>query len=271
MEPTSPDRAATTAISLRVCVCARRLGCCCVHHRHHHHHDASSAATAPCGTKPAGTPTVTLVGGSYFSVLFQQNLNHYNPGWPGFLDVAWAIGTNQTSDDGFTILSQIPDYWPHLQAQQTNFSVPILVPNIDCDHCTLRVRYHPNSASHRAPASAPISILTRCIHDRRAHGAHLPQLRRHQDRQVRVAVAVSHLVRPRPIARSPSCSRSLALTATVAGARSLLPCSRARRSVSRTRRTRSCRSRPRAPLRLSCWARSACAPSRACRSSRRRA
>ena len=149
MEPTSPDRAATTAISLRVCVCARRLGCCCVHHRHHHHHDASSAATAPCGTKPAGTPTVTLVGGSYFSVLFQQNLNHYNPGWPGFLDVAWAIGTNQTSDDGFTILSQIPDYWPHLQAQQTNFSVPILVPNIDCDHCTLRVRYHPNSASHR--------------------------------------------------------------------------------------------------------------------------
>lgn len=22
---------------------------------------------------------------------FQQNLNHYNPGWPGYLDVSWGV------------------------------------------------------------------------------------------------------------------------------------------------------------------------------------
>ena len=38
---------------------------------------------APCGTQPASEPQITLVGGQLFYVLLQQNLNHYNPGWPG--------------------------------------------------------------------------------------------------------------------------------------------------------------------------------------------
>ena len=45
-----------------------------------------------------------------------------------------------TSDDNFTTLYVLPDYWAHLQAAQTNFSVAVLVPNIDCAHCVLRVR-----------------------------------------------------------------------------------------------------------------------------------
>ena len=38
----------------------------------------------PCGKGiPAEQPRVTLTGGRGFSVLLQQNLNHYNPGHAG--------------------------------------------------------------------------------------------------------------------------------------------------------------------------------------------
>jgi len=97
----------------------------------------------PCGLLPAGDPVLKLVGGEGFSILLQQNLNHYNPGWPGYIDVAYAVGPNPKSGD-FKLLAQISDYWPHLQAKQTNFSIPISVPNVDCPHCVIRVRYHPN-------------------------------------------------------------------------------------------------------------------------------
>lgn len=99
---------------------------------------------APCGTQPVGSPVLKLRGGTIFYLLVQQNLNHYNPGHPGFIDVAWDVGTNQTSDSQFTDLNAISDYWPHFQGTQTNFSIPIYVPDVFCEHCTLRVRYHPN-------------------------------------------------------------------------------------------------------------------------------
>ena len=54
------------------------------------------------------------------------------------------MGASPRSED-FTTLATVPDYWPHLQAQQTNFTVVVKVPDISCAHCTLRVRYHPNS------------------------------------------------------------------------------------------------------------------------------
>jgi hypothetical protein len=85
-----------------------------------------------------------LVGGEGYNVIFQQNLNHYNPGWPGYLDVAYSTIPNPTSDDNFTMLAVVPDFWAHLQAAQTNFSVPVLVPTLDCAHCVLRVRYLPH-------------------------------------------------------------------------------------------------------------------------------
>ena len=80
---------------------------------------------APCGTKPPGNATAFLTAGTTFTILFQQNLNHYNPGWPGFLDVAYGVGNNQTSDSQFTILQQIPDYWPHLQVRFTSISTTL--------------------------------------------------------------------------------------------------------------------------------------------------
>lgn len=39
---------------------------------------------APCGTFPPQTPTTTLTGGSTLNVQFQQNLNHYMIGKPGY-------------------------------------------------------------------------------------------------------------------------------------------------------------------------------------------
>jgi len=102
-------------------------------------------AQGPCGKKlPPTKPTTTLYSGTTVYVSFQQNLNHYNPGWPGFLDVAYAKGPTHNTDDEFEVLAQIPDYWSHSQSSQTNFSVPILIPDLPCDWCTLRIRYHPN-------------------------------------------------------------------------------------------------------------------------------
>jgi len=98
---------------------------------------------APCGGLPSQAPH-SVHGGSLYDVVFQQNLNHYNPANPGFMDVAIFMGADPTSDDNFTTLAVLPDYWAHLQAAQSNFTVPVLLPNIDCEHCTLRVRYHPN-------------------------------------------------------------------------------------------------------------------------------
>jgi hypothetical protein len=100
--------------------------------------------TAPCGTKTPSTPQIVLPSGTTFYVQFQQNLNHYNPGYPGFLDISYAVGSTPPNQDSFILLEEVPDRWTHLQAAQTNFSVPILIPNMDCIWCTLQVRYHPN-------------------------------------------------------------------------------------------------------------------------------
>eukprot|EP00761_Pharyngomonas_kirbyi_P003362 gb/GECH01003366.1/.p1 GENE.gb/GECH01003366.1/~~gb/GECH01003366.1/.p1 ORF type:complete len:458 (+),score=112.03 gb/GECH01003366.1/:1-1374(+) len=86
---------------------------------------------------------MTWRGGTGVNVKFQQNLNHYNPGHPGFMDIAWAEGSNP-SDSDFKVVSRVNDWWSHSQADQTNFTVHANVPNIDCDHCVLRVRYVPN-------------------------------------------------------------------------------------------------------------------------------
>ena len=94
-------------------------------------------------TQPSGPPSAVLVAGEGHHVLFQQNLNHYNPGYPGYLDV--SIATLAGSQVGnWTVLARVPDYWAHLQAKQTNFTVPVQLPATPCDACVLRVRYAPH-------------------------------------------------------------------------------------------------------------------------------
>lgn len=108
------------------------------------------APNAPCGagnpwwSRPVGSPTATLLGGSTYRVHFQQNLNHYNVGHPGYLKLAWSCGVNQTSDMQFTDLTGVPDYWAHWQSTQTNFSLAVSVPNVNCPLATLQGMYHPN-------------------------------------------------------------------------------------------------------------------------------
>lgn len=92
-----------------------------------------------CGGKP-GAISATLNGLSGTTVLLEQNLNHYNPGWPGVMDV--ALGP--TDDGPWTTLASLPDFYAHLQAKQTNFSMPVFIPVSSCKACVLRVRYMPN-------------------------------------------------------------------------------------------------------------------------------
>jgi hypothetical protein len=96
-----------------------------------------------CGVAP-GAPVATLAGGQGYAVTLQQNLNHWNPGWPGIMDVAIAASAAAGDAGNWTTLTSVPDYWPHLQAAQTNFTVPVYVPNEPCIGCVLRVRYLPN-------------------------------------------------------------------------------------------------------------------------------
>eukprot|EP00158_Paraphelidium_tribonemae_P000153 Partr_v1_DN1861_c0_g1_i1_m45594 putative Chitin binding domain len=96
-----------------------------------------------CGVAP-GAPVATLAGGQGYAVTLQQNLNHWNPGWPGIMDVAIAASAAAGDAGNWTTLTSVPDYWPHLQAAQTNFTVPVYVPNEPCAGCVLRVRYLPN-------------------------------------------------------------------------------------------------------------------------------
>jgi len=60
-------------------------------------------------------------------VLLQQSLNHYQPGNEGWIDVAWSAEANPSSDDNFTVLARIEDVYEHMQAKQTNYSIPITV------------------------------------------------------------------------------------------------------------------------------------------------
>lgn len=59
------------------------------------------------------------------------------------MDVSFATAAGAVAGD-WSVLTTIPDYWSHLQASQTNFSIPIVVPDLDCDACVFRVRYSPN-------------------------------------------------------------------------------------------------------------------------------
>jgi hypothetical protein len=98
-----------------------------------------------CGDKtrfPVGTPR-KWVAGSKVTIQFQQNLNHYNAGFEGFLDVGYSSKQDPTEVD-FITLETIRDTYQHKQAAQTNYSVTFTVPNATTEAGVLRVRYHPN-------------------------------------------------------------------------------------------------------------------------------
>jgi hypothetical protein len=97
----------------------------------------------PCGGKLPG-PAVNLQGGVSNAIFFQQNLNHYSIGNRGWIDIGLSDKPNPQSDDDFEVLETFPDYNAYHQWTQTNFSVDVVLPDIDCPACVLRIRYHPN-------------------------------------------------------------------------------------------------------------------------------
>jgi len=115
-----------------------------------------------CGDKtrfPVGK-TRKWVAGSEVTILFQQNLNHYNAGFEGFLDVAFSSKQDPTEDD-FTTIETIRDTYQHKQAAQTNYSVTFTVPAATTKAGVLRVRYHPNKPTEPVFRNcADISIVS---------------------------------------------------------------------------------------------------------------
>ncbi|CAF1659510.1 unnamed protein product, partial [Rotaria sp. Silwood1] len=107
---------------------------------------------APCGGFNSSTSKqrTTLEAGTEYTVMFQQHLNHYYPPNPGQLDISFAVGLDPDESDFQTLIS-FNDYNPMNHNTQTNFSIPIRLPNQPCDHCVLRVRYltkNPDEEDH---------------------------------------------------------------------------------------------------------------------------
>jgi len=98
----------------------------------------------PCGNVASSTPGATLQGGKNFNILFQQNLNHYYIQNPGKLVADFANAADPTEAD-FTELGSIHDYNAMNEITQTNFTLSVPIPNVDCEHCVLRMRYISNN------------------------------------------------------------------------------------------------------------------------------
>ncbi|XP_071954895.1 uncharacterized protein [Antedon mediterranea] len=94
--------------------------------------------TAPCGGIAAADPKVSYVGGSTIFFKFQQNLNHYETGFPGYMDISYAMATDMNDFHTVAIIGDVNEY---AQYHQRNYTIPIMIPNIDCSHCVLRLRY----------------------------------------------------------------------------------------------------------------------------------
>lgn len=111
----------------------------------------------PCGGVASADPLTTLTGGQNFNVLFQQNLNHFYIENPGKLVVDFANNPSPTEEDFSPLGLPVADYnavsdfiflvgfylffLQMNEITQTNFSVNVAIPNIDCDHCVVRLRY----------------------------------------------------------------------------------------------------------------------------------
>eukprot|EP00048_Salpingoeca_helianthica_P015086 m.224955 g.224955 ORF g.224955 m.224955 type:complete len:530 (-) comp16590_c0_seq1:123-1712(-) len=104
----------------------------------------------PCGGQapsPAPYPTYPPDGREYYwdmEIDFQQNLNHYEVGYPGYIDISYTRKLNPTNESDFVTLYTLSDINYHMQSKQTNFTVYINNPRINCAHCILRIRYVPH-------------------------------------------------------------------------------------------------------------------------------
>jgi hypothetical protein len=100
----------------------------------------------PCGVNDANGPIRTSIeAGSVYTVQFQQNLNHFYTGDPGYMDISFARGKFPTEADFSTTLAKVMDYNTMNEVTQTNFSIAVTMPHEVCHECVIRVRYVSNN------------------------------------------------------------------------------------------------------------------------------
>ncbi|CAF0954160.1 unnamed protein product [Didymodactylos carnosus] len=99
---------------------------------------------APCGDVDTIDKRTKLTAGKAYTIEFQQNLNHYYTQNPGKLDVSFALGEHPSESD-FEVLASVNDYNAMNQITQTNFSLDVMLPDVTCEKCVIRVRYLSNN------------------------------------------------------------------------------------------------------------------------------
>ncbi|KAL0490757.1 hypothetical protein AKO1_002546 [Acrasis kona] len=101
----------------------------------------------PCGKFGPEQPKTIVKAGVPFKFFFQQNLNHFQIGNPGYFDVAISKGipsegVPEKDEDFNKIDGFIPDYFAHKQWMQTNLTYELTIPSgFSCEHCVVRFRY----------------------------------------------------------------------------------------------------------------------------------
>ncbi|XP_052281277.1 uncharacterized protein LOC127878788 [Dreissena polymorpha] len=92
----------------------------------------------PCGGQPVQDPVEVYAPGQNVFFRWQQNYNHYEPGFPGYMDLSIASSPESMS---FVTLTVVTDPYVHAQDYQQNYTAVIKLPDMECDHCVIRARY----------------------------------------------------------------------------------------------------------------------------------
>jgi hypothetical protein len=114
-----------------------------------------------CGSIPLSTPATTFVTNEVITMKLQQNLNHFFPSKPGFIDVAITSILEPTESD-WTILTQIQDAPTFDMVVQTTLSLQVTLPSIPSTHSLLRVRYISYNPLEIDPANNTDAIFYNC-------------------------------------------------------------------------------------------------------------
>ncbi|EFA76806.1 hypothetical protein PPL_09558 [Heterostelium album PN500] len=110
-----------------------------------------------CGGVAAGSPVASYRAGSYQTITFQQNYNHWFPSNIGYMDVAISYA----GDNGqYQTLYSMQDFNAWDMVSQTNLSVPVTFPKTKCTSCVLRVRYISNNSGEPNPDFYQCSDIT---------------------------------------------------------------------------------------------------------------
>jgi len=99
-----------------------------------------------CGGVAFDGRLTRFLAGQSISVLIQQNLNHWYPPEPGFLDVSVSSDPNK---DVWLVLATIDDFPGFDMVTQTNFTIPVTLPKQPSPHSILRLRYQSNNPAEK--------------------------------------------------------------------------------------------------------------------------